>query len=102
MYTITDVEDLAKWMAEKFDAHPGFRRVQEAEWRGVAGQDDGDVQAVKAAEDGKDWGADHDWKARLMMDETEEGKKVTRNGGKKFVGIWERREAPAWPGEEGE
>ncbi len=38
---------------------------------------------------------------KIMMEETEEGKKVSRNGGKKFVGVWRRRENPAWPVEEG-
>jgi len=31
--------------------------------------------------------------------ETEEGKKVERNEGEKFVGVWRRRADPVWPGE---
>lgn len=34
----------------------------------------------------------------VMSEETEEGKKVGRNGGRKFVAVWERRDDPAWPG----
>jgi tRNA (guanine-N7-)-methyltransferase len=33
---------------------------------------------------------------RVMREETEEGKKVERNGGRKFVAVWRRREDPAW------
>jgi tRNA (guanine-N7-)-methyltransferase len=34
---------------------------------------------------------------RVMREETEEGKKVTRNGGRKFVGVWRRKSDPDWP-----
>ena len=34
---------------------------------------------------------------RCIREETEEGKKVTRNGGKKFVSVFRRRKDPAWP-----
>ena len=37
---------------------------------------------------------------KTMRFETEEGKKVTRNGGKKFVSVFRRRRDPEWPGEE--
>ena len=37
---------------------------------------------------------------KVMMEETEEGKKVSRNGGKKFVGVWRRGENPARPDED--
>ena len=33
----------------------------------------------------------------VMKMETEEGKKVTRNGGTKFVACFRRLEDPAWP-----
>lgn len=36
---------------------------------------------------------------RCIREETEEGKKVGRNGGRKFVEVWRRRGDPAWPGE---
>jgi tRNA (guanine-N7-)-methyltransferase len=36
---------------------------------------------------------------RVMREETEEGKKVSRNGGRKFVSVWRRREDPRWPDE---
>jgi len=74
VYTITDVEDLHVWMCEKFDGHAGFERLTEEEEQ-------------------------KDELVGVMRTETEEGKKVERNKGKKFVACWRRREVPAWPGE---
>lgn len=76
VYTITDVEDLHNWMCEKFDEHKSFVRINENEMN--------DEELVKVA---------------TMKTETEEGKKVERNGGKKFVACWRRVEDPPWVGE---
>lgn len=76
VYTITDVEDLHVWMCEKFDGHPAFERVSEEE--------NGTDEMV-----------------HIMTTETEEGKKVERNGGTKFVAVWRRGVEPPWPGEDG-
>lgn len=92
MWTITDVEDLGNWMRERFAEFGGgevFERVEvpeegrEGEW--IDGDDEGRWEVGRMV--------------RAIREETEEGKKVTRNGGKKFVGVWRRREDPAWPGE---
>ncbi|KAI4128745.1 MAG: hypothetical protein LQ338_002588 [Usnochroma carphineum] len=72
VYTITDVEDLHRWMVQHFDEHPSFGRVSKEE-------EDGD-ECVKT-----------------MMVETEEGKKVERNKGEKFVACFRRLEDPPWP-----
>lgn len=72
VYTITDVEDLHRWMVEHFEAHPSFERVGEVE---VAG----------------------DECVGVMRTETEEGKKAERNGGSKFVAVFRRLEDPEWP-----
>lgn len=72
VYTITDVEDLHEWMVERFEAHPSFERVGDAE-----------VEADECVV--------------VMREETEEGKKVTRNGGRKFVAVFRRGEDPEWP-----
>ncbi|KXT12478.1 hypothetical protein AC579_7363 [Pseudocercospora musae] len=69
VYTITDVEDLHLWMVEHFAAHPSFERVGEEEVEG-------------------------DECVGIMRTETEEGKKVERNGGKKFVAVFRRLEDP--------
>ncbi|KAM0723231.1 hypothetical protein Q7P37_001431 [Cladosporium fusiforme] len=72
VYTITDVEDLHNWMVERFEAHPSFERVGDEE-----------IEADECV--------------AVMREETEEGKKVTRNGGKKFVAVFRRGEVPEWP-----
>ncbi|KAK8168707.1 putative methyltransferase-domain-containing protein [Phyllosticta citrichinensis] len=72
VYTITDVEDLHLWMVDHFEKHPGFARIPEAE-------------------------LESDVCVEVMKTETEEGKKVTRNGGKKYVACFRRPEDPPWP-----
>lgn len=71
VYTITDVEDLHDWMVEHLDAHPLFERVSEEE-------------------------QEADPCVTIMRTETEEGKKVERNKGQKFVALFRRLENPAW------
>lgn len=71
VYTITDVEALHEWMVEHFDAHPSFERVSDEE-------------------------TEADPCVAVMRMETEEGKKVARNNGLKFVALFRRREDPPW------
>ncbi|EDO00555.1 hypothetical protein SS1G_14425 [Sclerotinia sclerotiorum 1980 UF-70] len=71
IYTITDVEDLHNWMVTHFNAHPTFERVLEEE-------------------------QEADECVNIMRTETEEGKKVTRNNGPKFVALFKRLEDPPW------
>jgi tRNA (guanine-N7-)-methyltransferase len=93
VYTITDVEELGKWMRDRFEAfgkYEGgeglFERVEipeegrEGEWEGRSREESRVGMLV-----------------RCIREETEEGKKVTRNGGRKFVSVWRRREDPEWP-----
>ncbi len=72
MYTITDVEDLHLWMVKHFQESPSFERVESEELV--------EDECVKC-----------------MREETEEGKKVERNGGTKFVAVFRRVEDPPWP-----
>jgi tRNA (guanine-N7-)-methyltransferase len=72
VYTITDVEDLHLWMKSHFESSPMFEVMNEGE----------------LAKDGC---------LSIMTKETEEGKKVERNGGKKFVVCFRRVEDPPWP-----
>ena len=71
VYTITDVEDLHKWMTQHFEAHPSFEKVGEE-------KQEGDICV------------------QMMRVETEEGKKVERNKGQKFVTCYRRLENPPW------
>lgn len=72
VYTITDVEDLHLWMVEHLQAHPSFERVNQEE-------------------------EEADECVSTMRSETEEGKKVERNNGKKFVAVFRTLEHPHWP-----
>lgn len=77
LYTITDVEELHQWMVRHFqgedagDARELWERVPQEELEG-------------------------DVCVRVMSEETEEGKKVGRNGGSKFVAVFRRRDNPGW------
>ena len=73
IYTITDVQDLHEWMRGHFEAESElFERVGREEEEG-------------------------DECVSVMREETEEGKKVERNKGVKFVACFRRRADPAWP-----
>jgi tRNA (guanine-N7-)-methyltransferase len=72
VYTITDVEDLHNWMVEHFEAHPSFERILDNE-------------------------LEKDDCVKIMKTETEEGKKVERNKGTKFVACFRKLEDPPWP-----
>ncbi|KAF2431121.1 putative t-RNA methyltransferase [Tothia fuscella] len=74
IYTITDVEDLHVWMRERFEGCSLFERVGEEELE-----------------------AEGDECVRLMREETEEGKKVGRNGGRKWIACFRRGRDPEWP-----
>ncbi|OAA51657.1 tRNA (guanine-N-7) methyltransferase [Metarhizium rileyi] len=71
VYTITDVEALHQWMVQHFEAHPSFERVSEEE-----------VKKDECVE--------------VMQNETEEGKKVARNKGQKFIALFRRLKDPPW------
>ncbi|KAF3080080.1 tRNA (guanine-N(7)-)-methyltransferase (tRNA(m7G46)-methyltransferase) [Orbilia oligospora] len=69
IYTITDVEDLHLWMAKHLDDHPMFERLSEEE-------------------------QEEDVCVKIMRTDTEEGKKVARNQGSKWVACFRRIEDP--------
>ncbi|PRW57644.1 Cilia- and flagella-associated 57 [Chlorella sorokiniana] len=70
LYTITDVEDLGNWQRDKLEAHPLFERVSEEE-------------------------LENDPAAQLLLEGTEEGQKVKRNGGKTWRHVYRRIAGPA-------
>lgn len=69
VYTITDVKDLHQWMVTHLEQHPLFERVSDEELKD-------DIVVDK------------------LYDSTEEGKKVTRNNGEKFLAVFRRVEDP--------
>ncbi len=67
LYTATDVKDLHDWMVEKLDAHPLFERILNEE----LGEDP---------------------VCKCVMEKTEEGIKVARNNGDKYLAVYRRLE----------
>lgn len=92
VYTITDVEDLHKWMVAHFEG----KTVKDGEGEGniETGNGGGICDLWERISDEE---LAEDECVRVMRDETEEGKKVTRNKGQKFIAVWRRKEDPEWP-----
>ncbi|XP_045445448.1 tRNA (guanine-N(7)-)-methyltransferase isoform X1 [Melitaea cinxia] len=65
VYTITDVKDLHEWMVTHFEEHPLFKRMTEEELK-------------------------NDKIVDKLFESTEEGQKVTRNNGEKFLAVFKR------------
>lgn len=65
VYTITDVLELHEWMKSHFLEHPLFEEVNEEQYK-------------------------HDPVVPLLSESSEEGKKVTRNSGDKFLAIFKK------------
>ena len=78
LYTITDVEELHQWMVKHFEGNEAGDSSEL--WERVGPEE-----------------LEEDVCVKVMREETEEGKKVTRNHGKKFVAVWKRKEDPEWP-----
>jgi tRNA (guanine-N7-)-methyltransferase len=78
VYTITDVEELHHWMAKHFE-----------------GDEAGDIKDLWTRVTEEELLADPC--VKIMSEETEESKKVTRNGGKKFIAVFRRNDDPEWP-----
>ena len=65
IYCITDVEELHLWHLEHLNSHLLFKKVEETE-------------------------IENDICVKLIQNETEEGKKVSRNNGKKYYCVYEK------------
>ncbi|KAF0298794.1 tRNA (guanine-N(7)-)-methyltransferase [Amphibalanus amphitrite] len=65
VYTVTDVKDLHEWMAKHLEEHPLFQRISDEELSG-------------------------DPVVPQLYDSSEEGQKVTRNSGDKFLAVFRR------------
>ena len=70
LYTCTDVKDLHDWMVKHLDAHPLFKRVSDEELA-------------------------QDPCIPCVLNDTEEGKKVARNNGDKFLAVYDRIDSSA-------
>lgn len=95
VYVITDVKDLFEWISGCFSGkgHYGATGI-EGEGGGMEGGrrsefwEEVDVKGKEGGVDGRVMDA--------VRGETEEGRKVERNKGEKFVGVWRRKQDPEW------
>lgn len=95
IYAITDVEDLFEWISGCFSGQGEYGATGvEGEGRGMEGGrrselwERVDVNGEEAGLDGRIMAA--------VGEKTEEGRKVERNKGEKFVGVWRRKPDPEW------
>lgn len=79
LYTITDVEEYHLWILEHFKQGGGGGGGIGELWERVS---DEELQQDKCM--------------HVMLDGTEEAKKVTRNGGNKYVAVFRHKEDPEW------
>lgn len=93
LYTITDVEEYHHWILDHFrQGH-----AEEEEVGGDDGSSSGDRGGIKDLwERVSDEELQHDACIQQMKDATEEGQKVSRNNGNKFVAVYRRKADPEW------
>ena len=86
LYTITDVEEYHHWILDHFRQEPVPGQEGEVEQGGIKDLwervSDEEVQQDKCVQ--------------LMKDATEEGQKVSRFEGLKFVAVYRRKPDPEW------
>ena len=87
LYTITDVEEYHLWVLEHFG--DGRREEEDAEVGG--GEGVGELWERVSEDELK-----QDECVHVMLEGTEEAKKVTRNGGNKYVAVFRRKDDPDW------
>ncbi|CAE6406341.1 tRNA (guanine-N7-)-methyltransferase [Rhizoctonia solani AG-1 IB] len=73
VYTVTDVEELHLWMVAHLEAFPAFERIPDEE-------------------------AANDPVTPHIINATEEGKKVERNNGRKWIALFRRKDRPVREG----
>jgi tRNA (guanine-N7-)-methyltransferase len=124
LYTITDVEEYHRWILRHFGAEDAILRnrnngaanddnnafdpsefqareeeqeqEQEQEQDTEETDEDGVRRIHELWERVTDEELERDECVRVMCEETEEGKKVTRNHGQKFVAVFRRKLDPEW------
>jgi tRNA (guanine-N7-)-methyltransferase len=83
LYCITDVRELHEWHVQKCSAHPCFECLVVVHPQDALASSPPDIVECALRDDPC---------IRAMMLETEEGKKVHRNGGDKFFAVYRRRD----------
>ncbi|KAJ9266250.1 hypothetical protein DTO021C3_6998 [Paecilomyces variotii] len=99
LYTITDVEDYHNWILKHFEKSSPVEDAVAAEKQEASDEREGnsDTGVKELWERVSDEELKDDPCVRIMSEETEESKKVTRNKGNKYVAVFRRKANPEWP-----
>lgn len=109
VYVVTDVRDLYDWFRMSFGSTAGRELFREVRVKKKGGEGEVDVhgandemhdaeEEVEREEEVEEEEEGKDPCITIMQTSTEEGKKVSRNGGDKFIGVWQRKGTLPWPG----
>jgi len=95
LYCITDVQELHDWHVRMCDSHPLFRRIDSDDSdegnSNCGGGTNGDRDSNADSNNSDNRMNDEDRKCvAAMHDDTEEGQKVSRCGGKKYYAVYRR------------
>ncbi|KAL3480596.1 putative methyltransferase-domain-containing protein [Aspergillus californicus] len=90
LYTITDVEEYHYWILRHFG-------VQDRDQNQDMEEDEIEGGVKELFERVSEEEVEKDECVSVMKDATEEGKKVSRNKGNKYVAVFRRKENPGWP-----
>ncbi|KAL5042217.1 hypothetical protein BDW71DRAFT_149751 [Aspergillus fruticulosus] len=98
LYTITDVEEYHLWILRHFGyevvAEQNQKQGEEREQgQGSDGKREGSAELFERVSEEE---IEKDECVRVMKEATEEGKKVARNKGNKYVAVFRRKSDPEW------
>lgn len=96
LYTITDVEEYHYWILRHFGYYYQGQQGQEQQGEEGGGQEEKMEGSSELFERLTEEELERDECVRVMKDATEEGKKVTRNKGNKYVAVFRRKSNPEW------
>jgi tRNA (guanine-N7-)-methyltransferase len=91
LYTITDVEEYHHWILRHFGVEAGD---EEGDGENSASANAGVRELFERVSEEE---LEKDECVRVMKEATEEGKKVARNKGNKYVAVFRRKADPEWP-----
>ncbi|KAL4787245.1 putative methyltransferase-domain-containing protein [Aspergillus varians] len=92
LYTITDVEEYHYWVLRHF-GYNDQNQEQDQGQQGEEGKREGSAELFERLTEEE---LERDECVKVMKEATEEGKKVTRNKGNKYVAVFRRRNNPEW------
>ncbi|OJJ49366.1 hypothetical protein ASPZODRAFT_150262 [Penicilliopsis zonata CBS 506.65] len=94
LYTITDVEEYHHWILRHFHSQSGEEVAADAAEPAEQVADTGIKDLWERVSDEE---LEKDECVKVMKISTEEGKKVARNKGNKYVAVFRRKADPEWP-----